>query len=426
MFLQSCRKNDLSPTVQPAASNYSSKVAVEWMSAIRKVVQSEGANPPVASRIYAYTAIGLYESVLPGMPGYQSLEGQVHGLNNLPDARSFTRIDYISSANEAIYQIASKIFGNLKPENKKLLDDLHARYYNAAFTREMSETVLNSTDFGKMVATAVLNRAGNDNFTSTRNLSYTVPSTTNNPSFWLPTGPAQVPLEPYWGRVSCFAMLNSEACTVKSIIPFSTAPTSEFYKQAQEVYATSLSLTQDQVNIAQWWSDGSSQTATPPGHWVAIIDQLAERNHYNIAKAAELYVMQNIAMADAFISCWDEKYRLNLLRPVTYLRNYMGHANWQPIISTPPFPEYPSGHSVASGAASSVLTKLLGDVAFTDSANVYLGYPARSYNSFTEAAEEAAISRLYGGIHFREAIENGMQQGREVSKAVFEHIRLRK
>jgi hypothetical protein len=427
LVLQSCRKQNDAIQVQPDAVNYSSKVATEWMHTIEKIVQSEGKNPPVASRIYAYEAIGLYESVVPGMQGYQSLQGQIPGLTNLPSARTFSKLDYISSANEAMYQIALQIFVTLKPENAKAIEDLHAKYYNDAFHRVLSETVKSSADFGKMVATAVLNRANNDNFANTRTLTYVVPSSTLNASYWSPTGPTLAPLEPYWGQMKCFAMADGGACTIKSTIPFSTAPGSQFYNQANEVYATGLNLTAEQKAIANWWSDGSSQTATPPGHWVAIVDQIAERKNLDLGKAAETYAMVNIGMADAFISCWDEKYKMNLLRPVTYIRNYItGNSTWNSLLSTPPFPEYPSGHSVASGTASDILTRLLGNVAFTDSANVYLGYAPRSYNSFAEAADEAAISRLYGGIHYREAIENGLKQGKEVSKAVFDKIKLKR
>lgn len=427
LILESCRKQDAGIVTQPEAVNYSSKVATEWMHTLQKIVQSENASPPVASRIYAYAAIGLYEAALPGMPGYQSLQGQIAGLSNIPDARMFSQLDHIASANEALYQIATKIFVTLKPENLKTIEDLHKKYTSEAYKRALSETVNSSADFGKMLAAAVLNRANNDNFSNTRSMQYIVPSAATNPAAWAPTGAVTIPLEPYWGELKCFAMENGAACTIKSTLPFSATQGSAFYTQAYEVYTTRLNLTEEQKAIANWWSDGSSQTATPPGHWVAIIDQLADRKHFDLGKAAEVYAMVNIAMADAFISCWDEKYKMNLLRPVTYIRNYIpGASNWSPLLNTPPFPEYPSGHSVASGAAGDILTRLLGNVAFTDSANTYLGYQPRSYNSFTQASDEAAISRLYGGIHYREAIESGVKQGREVSKVVLEKIHLKK
>lgn len=427
LLFASCQKYDVTVPEQPRATSYSSDIATEWMYTLQKVVQDEGSNPPVASRIYAYSAIALYEAVLPSMQGYQTLEGQIPGLQNLPDSRMYGKLDPVATANETMFLVINKVFPALKTKNQKLIKDLYTKYYEAAFRRVPSEEVYNSAAFGKAVATAVLNRANNDGYSSSRGLSYSVPSPTLDPSFWSPTNTVVVPLEPFWSQVKCFAMAEAGACTIKSTIPFSTTPGSPFYTQAYEVYAASNALTNDQKDIARWWSDGSSQTATPPGHWVNIVDQLSRRNSYDLGRSAEIYAMVNIAMADAFISCWDEKYKQNLLRPVTYMRNYVaGATTWTPLLPTPPFPEYPSGHSVASAAAGDILTTLLGNVSFTDSANVYLGYPPRSYNSFTEAASEAAISRLYGGIHFREAIEKGSLQGKEVAKVVLQKIKLRK
>jgi hypothetical protein len=424
-FLQSCRKNDTEFVVQPDAENFDAKVAVDWMHLYQRVVQSEAKNPPQASRIYAYGAIGLYQSVFPGMRGYRSLEGQVPGLINLPYADMSGRIDYTVASNEALYLIASKIFVALKPENIQKIEGLHKSFVDESQLKLPADLVSNSKQFGARVADAVLNRANNDNFASTRNLSYTVPTT--HPSFWAPTSAVTVPLEPYWGKIKCFAMAEGGACTIKSTIPFNTTTSSEFYKQANEVLTTSFNLTTEQKAIASWWADNGGQTATPPGHWVAIADQLITRQNLNLAKAAEIYTTLNIGLADAFISCWDEKFKLNLLRPVTYIRNHIsGNSNWSPMLPTPPFPEYPSGHSVASAAAGEILTRLIGEVSFVDSANTYLGYAPRSFKSFRDAASEAAISRLYGGIHYREAIEKGLMQGKEVSKAVFEKIKLRR
>lgn len=427
LILQSCQKRDAEVVRQPNATNYSYKVASEWMHTLEKIVQSESKNPPHASRIYAYAGIGLYEAVLPGMEGYQSLEGQIAGLNNLPKAQLFGQLDYTASANEALYQIASKVFVTLKPENLAVIENLHTKYLEETRVKVSNDVLEESVAFGKAVAAAIMDRANNDGFAATRGLVYTIPSTNDNPGFWSPTGAALSPLEPFWGQLKCFAMASGSACDVPSTIAFSTDPGSAFYKQAQEVLTVNTTLTPEQKSIALWWSDGTAQTATPPGHWIAIADEIAASKNLSLGKAAEMYALLNIAMADAFISCWDAKYKLNLLRPVSYIRSFVpGNASWSPLLTTPPFPEYPSGHSVASAAAGEILTGLFGTFAFTDSANTYLGLPPRNYSSFTAAASEAAISRLYGGIHYREAIENGVLQGKEVSKAVTEKIKLRK
>jgi hypothetical protein len=220
-------------------------------------------------------------------------------------------------------------------------------------------------------------------------------------------------------------MKSSDECETPSAVAFSTTPGSPFYNQALEVVTVSQNLTQEQKNIARWWADGGG-TTTPPGHWLAIENQLVGKLNLSLGKAAEMYVLVNMALADAFISCWDAKFKFNLLRPKTYINKYIpGNSNWNSFIGTPPFPEYPSGHSVSSGAAAEILTTLFGSVAFTDNANINMGLQPRSFSSFYDAANEAADSRLYGGIHYREANENGVKQGKMVGQSVMKNIKLK-
>lgn len=427
LLLQSCRKNDFEPAPQPPATNTPAKVAVDWMEQTRTMVKSEGKNPPQASRIYAYAAIAVYESVVPGMEGYQSLANQIPLLTGLPDARAFGTLDYPTAVNEAMYHLSVGLVSNLKQSNISAAEALRNKYYAELAGNVPAQVSQNSRQFGKAVAMAILNRANNDNFSATRSMTYSVPDWTTNAAYWAPTDATNLtPLEPYWGKVKCFAMTSSSECEISSSIPFSTAAGSAFYKQGAEVFAVSQNLTSDEKAIASWWADGGG-TSTPPGHWVSIQNQLVTKMNLPLAKAAEMYVLVNMGMADAFISCWDAKFKFNLVRPQSYIRAHIpGGSAWKPYIGTPPFPEYPSGHSVASGVAAQLLTQLLGNVAFTDATNTNMGLAPRSYRSFTEAAQEAAISRLYGGIHYREACDNGIEQGKLVAKSVMEHIKLKK
>ena len=153
-------------------------------------------------------------------------------------------------------------------------------------------------------------------------------------------------------------------------------------------------------------------SVTPPGHWISIVLQISDREHLPAAKTAEALARLGVATADAFIGCWHAKYQYNLLRPVTYIRKIMDQ-KFDPLLITPPFPEYPSGHSVQSGAAEQVLEKMFGEnYAFDDATYVDDGIAPRKFGSFKAAANEAAMSRLYGGIHFRAAIFDGLEQGR--------------
>src|ERR687891_708135 len=233
------------------------------------------------------------------------------------------------------------------------------------------------------------------------------------PGYWVPTPPDFLPaLQPYWGMNRCLAIQGGAACPPGDHPPFSEDPGSAFHAEAAEVYEAVNNLTPEQEAIARFWSDDPGTTPTPPGHSIAITTQTLRHDEASLVVAAEAYAKVGIAVCDAFIACWYQKYVYNLLRPVTYIRRHI-HPDWAPLLVTPPFPEYTSGHSVQSAAAFQVLTNLFGDGhAFVDHTHDDRGLDPRFFGSFLEAADEAAISRLYGGIHFNAAIVNGVTQGR--------------
>jgi hypothetical protein len=225
-------------------------------------------------------------------------------------------------------------------------------------------------------------------------------------------------LQPYWGANRPFALATSAVCDPGAPPPYSEEVGSVFHGEAMEVYEAVNQLSEEQLAIAQWWADNPGQTATPPGHSISMLTGILVDGAYTLDVAAEAYARVGIAVADAFISCWQSKFTYNLVRPITYINALIDPA-WVTPVSTPPFPEYTSGHSVQSGAWAEVMTELFGGAyAFTDDTNVFLELAPRAFGSFFEAAEEAAISRLYGGIHFRAAIDIGVQQGRCVGQRV--------
>ncbi len=234
---------------------------------------------------------------------------------------------------------------------------------------------------------------------------------------WVPTPPAFAPaLQPCWGQLRTLAVSSSSACDPGPRPPYSEDPASAFYAEAFEVYDVGNNLTQEQIDIALFWADGPG-TGTPPGHSISITGQVLELVGADLVLASEAYARVGVAEADAFMSVWWSKFNYNLLRPITYIRNVID-PNWSPLIGTPPFPEYTSGHSGEAGAAAEVQTFLFGDdFAFTDHTHDELGLAPRSFNSFFEAATETANSRLYGGIHFRSGNERGVDQGICVGQA---------
>jgi hypothetical protein len=225
-------------------------------------------------------------------------------------------------------------------------------------------------------------------------------------------------MQPYWGNNRTFALRSGEECAPSAPPIYSEDAESAFYNEVLEVYNTGTHLTPEQRDIALFWADDPGATATPPGHWISILNQILETQGAVLDRAAEAYAKVGIALADSFIGCWHAKYQYNLIRPVTVIRAKLD-PDWLPLVNTPPFPEYPSGHSVQSAAAAEVLTDLFGDrYAFTDQTHADRGYLPRSFESFQAAAEEAAISRLYGGIHYRSAIEQGLAEGRCIGQQV--------
>lgn len=433
LSLNSCKKGetDIPPIHELSdVSMYDAQNAIDWVNLFRKIVTTQNINPPRAARIYAYTGITLYESVVDGIKNNKSLQGQLNGFNLSSIPVNTDSLDYDIVLNEALVLIAQcdTIIPSLTAENRDSVLALHDRIFSAKSGIVVDSIINKSKARGIVVANAIKQYAAADNFLMVKALTYTVPPRdADHLWYWEPTDGAHLkPAEPYWGQMRPFVMDSSAQFEIPQMVLFSTDTSSAFGRQAGEVLTTVENKTVAQNNIVLWWRDQSG-TQTPAGHWMGILQYIIHLKNYKLDKAAELYALVGITTADAFISCWDAKYKYNLLRPETYIKAYM-KPSWttgQGSDITPPFPEYPSGHSVCSGAASKALTNAIGSFAFTDSINVVLGYAPRSFTSFFAAADEAALSRLYGGIHYREAIQNGILQGRNIGQKVTNTLHFR-
>lgn len=383
------------------------------------IKQTPGFSPPVASRAIGYSGITLYESVVSGMPEYRSLDGQLNGLGSLPRINPDVVYHWPTCANTALAFITRKLFSNASQQNLASLDSLESAF-NSTFHAEISDDVYNrSVDFGREIATSIYNWSTSDGghegqFHNT-DPTYVPPV---GPGFWEPTPPAfATALQPHWGKNRPFLNDNVIGCQPIPHPVYSTANTSLFYSQALEVYAVWNKLTQEERDMVIFWADGTG-TYTPPGHSIAITTQVLNTLGSKLDISAVAFAKVGIAVTDAFISCWKTKYDYNLLRPITYIREFID-PTWSSHIATPPFPEYSSGHSVQSGAAAQVLSDMFGfNVSFTDTSHNDLGYAPRSFLSFFDFANEAAMSRMYGGIHFRAGIEKGVTQGIEIGRNV--------
>lgn len=390
-------------------------------------------SPPVASRVYAYTSIAAYEALVPFFDQYQSLAGQIRHFPAVPLPASNASYCPELCSVEALFKVGRQLIFSEAQFDSVYRDVINA-YENSGIPEDVFKR---SQEYGRLVGEHVLKWAAGDNYHQTRSFpKYTI---REDPATWRPTPPAYFDaIEPHWTKIRPFTLDSSTQFVPPRPTAFSFDKSSQFYKEALEVYETGKRLSAEQKEIASFWDCNpfamqvhghvmfGVKKISPGGHWINITREACEKVGANFIASAEAYACVSIALADGFISCWDEKYRSVLVRPETYINRYIDE-NWVPLLQTPPFPEYTSGHSVISAAAAVTLTKLFGDnFAFVDSTEVEFGLPPRSFTSFLQAADEAGISRLYGGIHYRPAIENGQKQGRSIGEWVINRINTRK
>ncbi len=392
-------------------------------------------SPPVASRIYAYPNIAAYEILAQKDGGYSSLAGQLKELTAIPLPEKPEETNYGLAALIAHIDLSKQLIFS---------EDRIATYRDSLYTMwetQNPKEFMTSKEYGLKVAEHISAWMDKDNYKQTRTMpKFSVDS--DDPSRWQPTPPAYMSgIEPHWNKIRPFVI--DSAAQFKPTPPpaFSMEKDSDFYKELLEVYTISEEITakgdtSEEVAIAQFWDCNpyvsvtrghlmfATKKITPGAHWIGISKIASRKTNSDLAKTVYAYTKTSIAIVDAFISCWDEKYRSNLIRPETLINSHIDDS-WEPVLQTPPFPEYTSGHSVVSGAAATALTSIFGDdFAFDDDTEVAYDLPIRSFNSFTEAADEAAISRMYGGIHYRAAVEIGVGQGRKLGAFVVDNLKM--
>jgi hypothetical protein len=413
------------PQVVSAAEGRPSPTDVlhKWYELVLELVRHTPTySPPVASRSFAYLGLTVFDCVAQHGRSLQTLA------TLFPDfpPRLLRNIqipgDLANALHAAMQHAVMTLFSNTGPTGQRAMKAVGAKL-DKALTRGLKKNdIRNSRKFGVSVSERVQAWSKADGGADISNLgfpeSYTVGG---SPGHWVPTSAIrlqQAPLLPAWGKNRTFSIADGAACTLPPPPAYSENETSDFYKQALEVHDTVKNITKEQRLIARFWSDDPMLSPTPPGHWMFIALDLLKQRNASIEDQVDLLTRLGMAMSDAFVACWHSKYEYDLLRPVTYIKKVIDQT-WEPILITPPFPEYPSGHSTQSGAAAEVLTAYFGEnFAFEDKTHVREKLPVRKYTSFRAAAEEAAISRLYGGIHFRAACERGLEQGRCVGLAV--------
>jgi hypothetical protein len=390
---------------------------------LTEVMYHDVVNPPAAARFYSYSLLTGYEIL-------SQLDGSLPAFQK--KFRDYPSIDLAFERNKinkelAVYYGILETGKNIIPSGYLLEEKQQALL--RAFSDLSQEEIDSSISFAKKLAQKIIQYSRSDGYFKLSTMSRYKPA--EGESYWQPTPPEYMPaVEPNWRTIRTFFLDSAKQCKPKEMESFNKEKTSSFYQLANEVYTTSNQLSEEQKLIANFWDCNpfavqfqghmsvGLKKISPGGHWMGITGIACKQKALDLEETLLVHTIIALTLHDSFICCWDGKYTFNRIRPETAINRYIDE-KWQPLLQTPPFPEYPSGHSVISTSSAEVLTRFFGDdFAFNDTVETYLGLSARRFSSFYEAAAEARISRLYGGIHFRDAIENGAKEGEEIGRFI--------
>ena len=417
-FLYSCVKHDIRPPKPPSASDESADVVYAWYKFVARLQLRVSPQPVIIlhNRNFGYIGVGLYEAVRPGIKGAMSLSSKLYQMPSMPEPQ--TNKDYLwsATANAALGSMFKQFLTGLSDANKASIDSME-NANNNRFRLSISDDVLNrSQSFGRSVATAIYNWSTTDNF-NLSSVGYTPPVF---PGSWVPTPPAFAPaVGPFLQNSRPFLAYSLTATAPPVPVPYSENPTSEFYKATKEVYDIGKALTPEQKAIADWWADaGGVGTGVPaPYHFLSITTWVLESQGAKLGKAAEIYAKTGIGHKDGPIVTFRSKFQYNLIRPVTYIQRHID-PNWQSYLINPPYPEYLGGLVGLFSPIIQVLKREFGDIPVTDNAYDWRGLPPRHYASLTQLIEEASVSRIYGGLHYRFTQNVTLAVGRELGNRI--------
>ncbi len=427
--ISSCKKNKSQAEYFSQPATYSATVKM-----LNNVVLENNFPPMIAARNYVYACIAGYECMVAGDSSYQSLSGQIKHLPPMPAPSDPTNIDFYLASLLAFTKVGNAVTfpdGSLMYHYDELL--------KKADSAGMSEEKVNATKlFSDTIAASILAWSKKDRYGATRGApKYEFKALEER---WAPTPPMySTAVEPHWKKIRPMVLDTAFMFEIPPPPIYDVNnKNSVYYKALLEVKNIGDSLTKEQKHIADCWDDNpfrmnvsghvmyATKKFSPPGHWLNIVGIAAHHVKADFSQTVAAYALTSIAFFDAFIRAWEEKFKSNYVRPETIINKYLD-PYWRPYIQTPPFPSYVSGHATNSAAAAETMTYCFGDkVSFMDTSLVEFGIPARKIESFRKAAEEAAMSRLYGGIHYRFDNEEGLKVGKQVGQLVVSRLRMKK
>lgn len=401
---------------------------------LNDIVLENNFPPMIASRNYVYACIAAYECVVAGDSNYITLSGQIRHMPPMPKPEPGKPFDYRLAAVLAFTKVGNAV---TFPEGSMMgyYDEVIKKVEDAGIPDDVLD---NTTAFSDTIFATIMKWSKKDNYLQTRSASkYTV---TNVDGRWVPTPPSYTSaMEPHWMEIRTMVLDSSGECRpVPPPLYTLKDTTSAYYTSLMEVMRTGENLTEEQRNMADFWDDNpfkmnvsghvmfATKKFSPGGHWMNIVGIAGEKARIDFDEMVFAYAKTSVALFDGFISAWEEKYRSNMIRPETVINKYF-NPEWKPYIQTPPFPAYISGHSVISAAAAEVMTEIFGDhFSYTDTSEIEFGNPARTFPSFRDAAWEASMSRMYGGIHYRFDLIEGNKVGKQIGQLVVDRLHMRR
>lgn len=386
-------------------------------------------SPPVAARIYVYTSLAAHEAIRHMDSNETSIVAKLNDFPKMPEPEAGKQYNFVLAASKAFYTVAGGL-----TFSKDTLAKYETSTY-APFKQALSEEVYtNSIAFGEAVAKKIMERMAADNYKKTRSLEKYYGSKEDGK--WQPTAPDYLDgVEPYWNQLKTMVMDSASQFDPGPPPAFSKGTTSKFYKLNKEVYDVGRNLSAEQTVIAKFWDDNpfvmehsghlmvATKKQTPGGHWMGIATIASRQSGAGAVKSARAYAYTSLALFEGFISVFDTKYRYSFVRPITFI-NQSIDPKWEPLLQTPPFPEYTSGHSTITGGAATVLSGMFGNnFAFKDTSDKRYINMERDFTSFIQASDECSISRLYGGIHYRLSVDKGAETGKKIGALILAKLK---
>ncbi len=395
-----------------------------------EIAMEDGFPPPIASRVYVYPHIAYYITIQKFYPdSLRSITGKLNGMTSL-DSIKTQGAQAELTADLTFCKTAKKVIFS-----EHYMDEMEEMFIHKAIDGGLNAaTIEASKKCSDEITNHIIAWIIKDNYVETRTMDRW--TSTKKQGEWVETPPDYLAgIEPHWSKLRPLIIDSSGIYMPAPPPSYNPVKNSDFYKMVNAVYQQSKELDEKKREIAMFWDDNPNTSEyhghlvtithkiTPPGHWLNIITQISTKENDNLFKTTKAYTYSAIAMYDAIISCWYVKYKTNLVRPITYIQENIDN-NWNPLIQTPPFPEYTSGHSAISAAAATVLTNIYGDnYAFTDSTEILFEQPVRKFTSFNDAAMEVSLSRFYAGIHYMNGVLEGNKQGNFIGQIILDKLK---